>query len=213
MRFVTFSQIEPLESSSTYPISYAIGLNDYFKLEDATEDDVFAVEFILMTKVNGVERGDISVTINRCAAMKIAAAASKGSHQLLITVDHNYFASDSSIFPDIITPVIFFEPSGLSFEGDAHIELCCLTYLSSHDIEDSLDELSAKISLISTADGFSHADISSNIVTYPPMDTEQWLLLTDNKVELYESEAEDNIEVYSKTVVCSRISHFSGKYL
>ena len=128
MRVRTCRLVEPLENSRTCPISYAIGLNDYFKLEDATEDDVFAVEFILMTKVNGIERGDISVTINRHAAMKIVAAAVKGSHQLLITVDHNYFASDSSIFPDIITPVIFFEPSGLSFEGDAHIELRCLTY-------------------------------------------------------------------------------------
>ena len=204
----TCRRIKPLENNRACPISYAIGLNDYFKMEDATKDDVFAVEFLLMTKVNGVERGDISVTINRHAAMKIAG---EGSHQLLITVDHNYFASDPSFFPDIITPVIFFEPSGLSFEGDAHIELRCLTYLSSHDIKGSLDELSAKISLISTADGFLHADTSSDIFTYPPLDTEQWYLLTDNMVELYESKADDNTTVCSKTVVYSRISHFSGK--
>ena len=85
-------------------------------------------------------------------------AQSNKASLLLITVDHNYFASKESLFEDTISPVVFFEPSGMVFGEEVQ-------HFQNGTNESSLEELSRKISQVTTIDNFVPRSISENIAT------------------------------------------------
>ena len=196
----------PLSDTSGPFTSYSIKLGKFFSLETASTS-ISAHEFSLLNSYC-----DLKVRINSLAAAAILAVSS----DLLITVAHNYFAT-SSVDKDIVSPVIFFEPSGVRFDEKDSFVIHCSTYVSfpesdgDLDYEDFIGDLGKKVSMTTTTDDFEGL-IREDRCTYGPVNIDQWILLPQRNVKLYKSKMHVNDKMESIVMMEVTIDHFSGSY-